>query len=129
MFAKTVTVMIQEQDYHLAYTVKAMFEIMDLLGEKDLMTVMMDNTGKEYQNLCQMAEIMSKAAEDLLFYEGQATGKVLNAEELKIGARPVDLLALKSAMTQAVAFGYGREVENEEDEVDLGLAELQKKTE
>ena len=129
MFAKTVTVTIQGKDYHLAYTVKAMFEIMDLLGEKDLMTVMMDNTGKEYPNLCQMAEIMSEAAEELRDYEGQRAGEMLSAEELMVGARPVDLLALKNAMTQAVARGYGREVENEEQEVDLGLAELQKKTE
>ena len=32
-------------------------------------------------------------------------------------------------MTQAVAYGYGREIENKTEEIDLGLAELQKKTE
>lgn len=129
MFAKTVKVNIQGTEYHLAYTAGAMFAIMDLLGDKELMTVMMDSTGKEFASVCQIAEILSQSAEKLRVYEGQKAGEILSADALLIRARPVDLLALKTAMTQAVAFGYGREVVNEEDEVDLGLAELQKKTE
>lgn len=129
MFAKTVKVTIQGKNYHLAYTAGAMFEIMDLLGDKDLMTVMMDNTGNEFASICQIAQILSQSAEKLRTYEGQKAGEILSAEALMIGMRPVDLLTLKTAMTQAVAFGYGREVANEEEEVDLGLAELQKKTE
>ena len=43
-------------------------------------------------------------------------------------ARPVDVLELRRAMLEAVAHGYGREMREEEEEIDVGLAELQKKT-
>ena len=129
MFAKTVTATIRDRKYHLAYTVKAMFELMDLLGDKELMRVMIDNSPEGYRDICQAAEIMSRAAEELRRYEGQDAGEILSADELMISARPVDLLELKTAMTQAVAYGYGREIENKTEEIDLGLAELQKKTE
>ena len=125
MFAKTVTATIRDRKYHLAYTAKAMFELMDLLGDKELMRVMIEG----YRDICQAAEIMSRAAEELRRYEGQDAGEILSADELMISARPVDLLELKTAMTQAVAYGYGREIENKTEEIDLGLAELQKKTE
>ena len=119
MFAKTVTATIRDRKYHLAYTAKAMFELMDLLGDKELMRVMIDNSPEGYRDICQAAEIMSRAAEELRRYEGQDAGEILSADELMISARPVDLLELKTAMTQAVAYGYGREIENKTEEIDL----------
>ena len=62
MFAKTVTATIRDRKYHLAYTAKAMFELMDLLGDKELMRVMIDNSPEGYRDICQAAEIMSRAA-------------------------------------------------------------------
>ena len=42
---------------------------------------------------------------------------------------PLELIAMKAALPRAIELGYGREVREEDDEIDLGLAELrQKKT-
>ena len=37
---------------------------------------------------------------------------------------PADLAKLRTAVVNAITLGYGREVEPENDEIDLGLAEL-----
>ena len=128
MFAKLAEVTFCNKVYHLAYTAKAMFEIQDISGEKEIMEILIDNTRDGFGLFCQAAEIMSQAAEDLRRYEGAKPGDVLTAEFIAMAARPVDLLELKGAMTRAVAYGFGREINDEKEEVDLGLAELQKKT-
>ena len=52
------------------------------------------------------------------------------AEDIAATMAPTDLARLKLAVVSAITLGYGREIKPENDEVDLGLAELneQKKT-
>lgn len=44
--------------------------------------------------------------------------------EIAATSAPSEIVALKLAIPAAISLGYGREVEPENDEVDLGLAEL-----
>ena len=41
---------------------------------------------------------------------------------------PLDLIAAQTAIREAYASGFERKVKDEEDDIDLGLVELQKKT-
>ncbi|WP_434310479.1 hypothetical protein [Hominifimenecus sp. rT4P-3] len=128
MFAKFTEVTFSGKTYRLAYTAKAMFEISDFAKDKEIMEILMDHTKEGFSLFCQTAEAMSQAAEELRRYESGQEGAVLTAKEIQMMARPVDLLNLKGAMTKAIAYGFGREIQEENDEVDVGLAELQKKT-
>ena len=53
-----------------------------------------------------------------------------SAEDIGATVAPTDLARLKLAVVSAITLGYGREIRPENDEVDLGLSELneQKKT-
>lgn len=128
MFAKTVSVMYGGKEYFLAYNAWAMFQIQDLCPEKGVMEVLAAQDGDGFSLFCKAAEIMSEAAEKIVRYEGKETKRTLDGEQIISMARPVDILELRRAMLEAVAHGYGREVNEEKEEIDLGLAELQKKT-
>ena len=53
-----------------------------------------------------------------------------DAEAIAATMAPSEIAAIKVAIPSALTLGYGREIEGDVDEVDLGLAELntQKKT-
>ncbi|MCI8506903.1 MAG: hypothetical protein HFI67_12045 [Lachnospiraceae bacterium] len=127
MFAKTVPVAFGKKQYHLAYNAWAMFRIQDLSEEKEVMEILAARGIGDFSLFCKAAGIMSEAAERIRRYEGEREQDTLAEEEIFNTAQPIDILELKRAMLEAVAYGYGRELGGEE-EIDLGLAELQKKT-
>lgn len=47
-----------------------------------------------------------------------------SAEDIAATMAPTDLARLKLAVVSAITLGYGREINPENDEVDLGLSEL-----
>ncbi len=128
MFAKTVSVMFRGKKYFLAYNAWAMFQIQDLSPEKGVMEILAAQGKEGFSLFCKAAALMSEAAEGISRYEGRDGQEALKSEQVMNLARPVDLLELRRAMLEAVAHGYGREMNEEAEEVDLGLAELQKKT-
>lgn len=128
MFAKIVPVVFGEKTYYMAYSAWAMFQISDLSEEKQIMEILMDFQAEGFPLFCKAVEIMSKAAENIRAYEGEEKGNVLLADQVMAMAGPMDLLNLKRALAEAVASGYGREIGGLKEEVDLGLCELEKKT-
>lgn len=128
MFAETVSVIFGGKEYFLAYSAWAMFQIQDLSPEKGVMEVLAAQGSDGFSLFCEAAEVMSEAAEKIAGYEGKTIRETLDSGKIMSMARPVDLLELRRAMLEAVAHGYGREMNEEKEEIDLGLAELQKKT-
>ena len=61
---------------------------------------------------------------------GYDKGPIIDAETIRATITPGEIAALKLAIPAAMELGYGRDVVEDNDEVDLGLAELnaQKKT-
>ena len=55
---------------------------------------------------------------------------LIGPDDIAATTAPSDIPALKLAVSAAITLGFGREIEPENDEIDLGLAELneQKKT-
>ena len=128
MFAKMTPVLFQGKTYHVAYNAWAMFQIQDLSEKRDVMDVLTENGSEDFPLFCKAAEIMSEAAESIRRYEGRDSEGTLKGEQVSCMATPMDILNLRQAMLAAVIYGYGREIEEENEEIDLGLAELQKKT-
>ena len=61
---------------------------------------------------------------------GRNLSVIIEAATIRATITPSEIAALKLAIPAAMELGYGREVVEENDEIDLGLAELnaQKKT-
>ena len=61
---------------------------------------------------------------------GYDKGPIIEAATIRATITPSEIAALKLAIPAAMELGYGREVVEENDKIDLGLAELnaQKKT-
>lgn len=113
--------------YYLCFNGIAMFEINELLGDKQIVDLLTDNTIQGYRMSCEVLAILSEQGEAVRKYLGYDTQKPLTADEILSLAAPADVLSMKSAIMQAVAVGYGKEI-GEDDEVDIGLIEIQKKT-
>lgn len=124
---KLVKYDLDNNTYYLCFNGTAMFEINELLGEKRIIDLLTDNTAQSYQLTCQVLSILSEQGEAVRRYLGYDTQKPLTVDEILSIASPVDMLLMKNAIMKAVAIGYGKEI-NEDDEVDTGLIELQKKT-
>lgn len=85
--------------------------------------------GKEgFDALCWMAAELSRQYELYRRYQGETPGEYLTEQAVRTEIMPRDLLRVRSEVIDAIFAGLYRE-EDQEKEIDLGLAELQKKTE
>lgn len=127
MLAKYTMVAIGGKTVHLAYTVAAMFEIEDILGEEDLFEALLEQGKRGLETFCEIVSILSRCAETARKAEGHEAGYIASKEFLLACMSPTEYLACKKAAMDAIMLGYGREIIDENEEVDLGLAELEKK--
>lgn len=128
MLAKYVETLMGGRKLYLAFTVTAMFQINELLGEQELFEVL-SCTGKEgFDRFCDIIQILSCCGETIRQQEGYGKQEPLTKEQVAAYMTPVEYLGLKKAAMDAVMLGYGREIVDEKEEVDVGLAELEKKT-
>lgn len=115
--------------YYLMYTGNAFFELLDEFGEpSDIVTKILPNTREAFEITCKVAAVLSEQGSLVRAYMGHEKTDILSAEAFLATARPINLIALKRAVSNEIFSGANRE-ENEEEEIDLGLLELQKKTE
>lgn len=120
------------RERYLVFTVEAMFQIEEAFGGvKELTEQMGPSTRDAFSVICKTAAILAEQGE--LARRGMGYDPEPPADEAEITAavvHPFEMVRLRMAITAALSLGFGREVEPENDEVDLGLAELnaQKKT-
>lgn len=113
----------------MMYTGNAFFELLDEFGEpSDIVTEILPNTREAFETTCKVAAVLSEQGALVRTYMGHEKTDILSAEAFLATARPINLIALKRAVSNEIFSGANRE-ENEEEEIDLGLLELQKKTE
>ena len=115
---------------YLSFTGEAMFQIREKFGGvKELLERVQPDTREGAAALCEAVAILAEQAELGRRHLGYTPCEVPNAETLAAAIMPLELIAMKAALPRAIELGYGREVREEDDEIDLGLAELrQKKT-
>lgn len=114
--------------YYLMYTGTAFFALMEEFGDpSDMIEKISPNTKEAYSALCKIGGILSEQGAIYRSYMGYERTSTLDPDKFQAVARPVNMLALKRAVSNEVFSGLNRE-ENEEEEIDLGLLELQKKT-
>lgn len=110
---------------HLAFTVEAMFQLEEQFGGTQALLDAIQSGGREgFSSACRAAAILAEQGELARRSLGYDPEPMADADEIAAAMTPADMMALKLAIPAAMSLGYGREVEPENDEVDLGLAEL-----
>lgn len=115
-----------EKRLYLAYTASAMFDIYDVLKDGQQVTDVLVGTKDTFPTFCKVVAIMAGYGERIRRTEGHLAEEPVSAESLML-VDPVEYLELKREALAAVMCGYHKDIQDE-DEVDIGLAELQKKT-
>lgn len=112
----------------LAYTVNAMFQIDDLLEDGEQIMELIDGKGEGgFRRFCRAVSILAMCGAQARESDGFPRPCVPQDKELYDCMQPVEYMKLKKEAVNAILLGYGREVTDAEEEVDLELAELEKK--
>ena len=122
-----VKVKIAGREIYLLFNGAAMFELKTALGEKSIFKAIKSTNPNHFENLCKVAAVMGEQGELYRRFMGHDKQPITTFDELKIIISPADTIDIMNAILQAVTLGYTRDTEDEEAEVDLGLAELNKK--
>lgn len=128
---KAVKITLAGRERYLAFTGEAMFQLQEQFGTAaELLEAVSKNAREGLDVTCKAAAIMAEQGELARRHLGYDKSPIIDADAIRATISPSEIAALKLAIPAAMELGYGREVKEENDEVDLGLAELnaQKKT-
>ena len=128
---KAVKITLAGRERYLAFTGEAMFQIEEKFGgASKLLEAMRGNTREAFSATCEAAAILAEQGELARRHLGYDRSPIIDAETVAATTAPSGIAALKLSIPAAIELGYGREIVEDNDEVDLGLAELnaQKKT-
>ena len=128
---KAVKLTLAGRERYLCMTVEAMFQIQEIFGgSAELMELVQEHTREGFAAACKAAAILAEQGELVRRSLGYDPEPMVSEEAIAATTAPGDIVALKLAIPRVISLGYGREVEPENDEIDLSLAELneQKKT-
>ena len=122
---KAVKINLAGRERHLCFTVEAMFQIEERFGgAQELTDTMEANSRTGFEAVCGAAAILAEQGELCRRSMGYKPEPLCSAEDIAVTMVPTDLARLKLAVVSAITLGYGREIRPENDEVDLGLSEL-----
>lgn len=126
---KAVKINLAGEERYLAFTGEAMFTIKDEFGGvSELLSAMSKDTREGYATTCKAAAILAEQGELARRHMGHTPAAILDADAISGLTSPAEYMAVKAAIPVAIALGFGREIKDEDEEVDLVLVELQKKT-
>jgi hypothetical protein len=113
--------------YYLLFNGYALFEITDKYGN-DYMEKMTVDGEESFNMILGILTILSKQGElarRAIGLEATETFEPVEIDLLTIS--PAEILAFKSICLDAITLGFRREITDKDEEIDLGLVELQKK--
>lgn len=128
---KAIKITLAGRERHLAFTGEAMFKIGEEFGgTTELLKKTEANNRDGLAAAIRAAVILAESGELARRYMGYDPEPMLDGDVLAATITPAEIAPLKLAIPAAITLGYGREVTDENDVVDLGLQELnaQKKT-
>ena len=126
---KLVEFELNKQKYHLMLSGAALFEAYDRFGDTgDLLEQVIGTSMESFENTVWMLVNLAKHGEVYRRHMGEEPLPMLSVETARRTMGPKDVVRARSAIRKALAVGFEREELNEEQEIDLGLLELQKKT-
>ena len=118
------------QVLHLLLNGTALFDIYDKYGyDADLLDLLEGNDKKSYLNTCWILYKLAEQGELARRFLGHDHEKPPSVDRLAALMLPQDVPRAKRAATKAIRLGFGVEHPEGDGSVDIGLLELQKKTE
>lgn len=127
---KPVKFELNGKEYSLLLTGAALFEAYDRFGDTgDLIDRITGADSESYENTVWMLVNLAKHGEGYRRHMGEDAQPMLSVETATHTMGPRDVVRARAAIRQAFIYGFEREHASEEEEIDLGLLELQKKTE
>ena len=125
---RTIEFELNGQTYHLLCNASAIFDCYEHFDSSDLLTLMTGMDRASCDGCIWMLCKFSQQGELLRRYQGEDRGLILKVEEVTRTLSPVDMIRARRALRAAYYAGLTREQTSEdEDEIDEGLLELQKK--
>ena len=125
---RNVTVTVGGVELTLHYSMDVLFDVNEKFGSLDGALNAMQEPGREgFEALLWMARRLAKEGELLRRERGEPARDLPASAELSGMMQPLEAGELLEKVSEAVALGYQREIVKKEQEVDLGLLELEKK--
>jgi len=116
------------KEIYLAYTVNAMFRLNDMLKEGgNVLELFEGNNEESLKRFCGAVSVLAGCGAQVRKAEGFPLPDVPDPDELFACLQPLEFVDLKRQSMDAILIGFGREVADEDEEVDLDLAEMEKK--
>lgn len=127
---KTLKYEVGGRTFFLCMNGTAVFDFYEKFGtEGNLLDPIEDTNKASFENLCWMLTKLAEQGELVRRYQGHDRTPMTGADWFRTMLKPMDVPVAKLAIQQAVRLGFSREVEgDEEEEIDLGLMEIEKKT-
>jgi len=126
---KTVEFEFDGQVHHLLLNAAALFDCYDHFGDKgDLLDRITGTSREAFDNTCWMLVKLAQQGEAYRRYMGEEKAPMLTVDRVQRVMGPMDMLRARSAICDAYHLGFERKSLTEEEKVDIGLLELQKKT-
>ena len=130
---KTIEFAYGPRKLHLYLNGSAMFAIQamdDDLPEDapEILDQIVEQSPAGVTALCKVANILATQGEHCRRYLQYTPERIPPAIELEMSLSPRQLLMLRTAVVQAINAGYGEPADDADGDIDLGLAELEKKT-
>ena len=121
---KAIKITLAGRERYLAFTGEAMFKIGEEFGgTSELLKRTEANNRESLKTAAKAAEILAAFGELARRYMGYDPEPMLEAEAVVATITPAEIVSLKLAIASAITLGYGREVTDENEVVDLGLQE------
>nr|DAW63824.1 MAG TPA: hypothetical protein [Caudoviricetes sp.] len=124
---KAIRVEISGKAYFLVFNGAAMFAFDDEFGGYNAYFEQTKDGGRAaFGLICKAAAILSEQGELVRRELGYDNAPMLTTESALVLATPMDMIALRKAVMDAIVAGFDREVSND-GYIDLGLMELEQK--
>lgn len=113
---------------YLAYTVNAMFQVNDMLtADEEIMDLFSGKNEEGLRRFCEAVSILARCGAQVRKLEGFPPPAAPTAEEMFVCIAPAEFIKLKRKAINAIILGYGQEIVDEEEEIDVELANMEKK--
>ncbi len=110
------------------YSIEVMFDVSEKYGNiKDALSILGKNDREGFEALRWFAVKMANDGELVRREQGYDKLPMLTEKDVTLRMAPLDYEALKSAVVEAITRGYTRETADPDEEVDVGLSELNEK--
>jgi hypothetical protein len=124
---KAIKINLAGNEYYLYFNANAMFAL-DEIAESFIKETM-PNTKEAFTLLCKGIFILIEQGELTRRYFGHDAREYPSAEQIESMITPAEIPSIKKDLANAIALGFGQEIVDKEQEVDLVLQQInQKKT-